>query len=138
MSCICPSSLDSDREIVMITSKSRNVSCIISLGVLLGALSLAVTMGTLAIPNIIHNNAELVNVDYGWPFRFIRQDQSRFPLGGDGPPLPYSSQLSSPWENPTQFLLLPFLADFLFWYAVAALGCWTLYQGLKLMWHMKG
>lgn len=116
----------------MAVPKSRSVLDTIGLVVFLCAVSLVLTVSSLAIPNTIHANAELIEVGYGWPFQFIQQDQSRFPLGGDGPSLPYARRLLSPWENSTRFRPLPFLTDLLFWSVVLALGKWLLHQGLLI------
>lgn len=77
--------------------------------------SVLATTASLFIPNTIHDNAELVDMRYGWPLPFIFQDSSRFQLGGDGPPLPYPRALLSPWEIPTTFSVLPFGGNMILW-----------------------
>lgn len=82
---------------------------------LLLCFSTAAPFASLVTPRIIYDNTQLIDVRYGWPLEFISQDSSRFPLGGDGPSLPYPRKFGSIWELPTDFLLTPFLLNILMW-----------------------
>ena len=44
----------------------------------------------------IYERSDIEHVEFGWPFRFVTQDQSRF-----DPPLPYDMDIA--WEVPTTY-----------------------------------
>jgi hypothetical protein len=96
---------------------SRQVAWLLLVGYL-------VTVGSLAIPNRVDDNAQLVDMHYGWPLPFIVQDQSRFQFGGDGPQLPQSVRVRAPLEDPTTFLAPPFWANVMVWGTLVGVLWW--------------
>jgi len=97
--------------------RSRQVAWLVFVGYL-------VTVGSLALPNRVDDNAQLVDMRYGWPLTFIVQDQSRFQFGGDGPQLPQSVRVRAPLEDPTTFLAPPFWASVVVWSTLVGLLWW--------------
>lgn len=73
-------------------------------------------LASVLFPIPIYNEADLEQVQIGWPLGFVVQDQSRYafmfkePLGYK-PPLRWQTHLSSVWENTTQILWLQLFLD---------------------------
>ena len=99
---------------------------------LLGFLGILFVLGSLFIPVTLDHPAQNVQLRLGLPFKFIIQEQHVGGIGvPDGLQLPYPLRFSSPWENPTQFLWLPFLADVFSVWIILFLVTWTGERFLK-------
>lgn len=74
-----------------------------------------------------------MDVSFGWPSKFVIQDQSRLPIGiPDGPAFPYDANILSPWEYPTSILFGVLLVDLVLW-TLISIGAYVLLQKLSSM-----
>jgi len=75
-------------------------------------ISILFVVSSVLIPVTITERAEFTRVKFGYPLKFIIQDQFTGALGHpEGPSLPYPLTVLSPWENPTQIRWIPLLAN---------------------------
>ncbi len=79
-------------------------------------LSVLFVLASVLFPVPIYSEADLVQVQIGWPLGFVVQNQSGYafmleePLSYK-PPLRWQTHLYSVWENTTQILWLQFFLD---------------------------
>jgi len=75
-------------------------------------LSCALAGLSVFLPVTIHNRTELRQVNLGFPFSFIIQNQGSLPVGyPDYPQFPIRQALLSPWEYMLQVIWWRFLLD---------------------------
>jgi len=78
------------------------------------ALSFVLTRLSAFLPVTIYNLDELSQVNLGFPFSFLIQNQIGVSIGfPDGPSFPVLRTLISPWENPLQIIWWRFILDVL-------------------------
>lgn len=77
--------------------------------IILVASLIIVLITPLVIPTVVDTQDDMANLKFGNPIYFIEQQSIK------GPPkelLPYWTTLESPWETPTRFLVVNFLASY--------------------------
>lgn len=83
------------------------------------------------LPVTIHNRSELKQVDLGFPFSYIVQNQSALPVGyPDGPSFPIRQTLISPWEYPLKIIWWRFFLNI----AIILIALSMIYFATKILW----
>lgn len=83
------------------------------------------------LPVTIHNRSELKQVNLGFPFSYIIQNQSALPVGyPDGPSFPIHQTLISPWEYPLKIIWWRFFFNI----AAISIALSLIYFATKILW----
>ena len=75
---------------------------------LIGSVSLIIVIGTLLIPQTVHDKGDMGAMEFGYPIAFVTQDLTHY-----DPPFPWKYSFSSLWENPSDISWFNFLFSYL-------------------------
>ncbi|MCS7285681.1 MAG: hypothetical protein RMK30_02275 [Anaerolineae bacterium] len=101
----------------------------IGVHLILVCLSICLVAASLWFPATVHDRSEMKSVQYGYPFRFLTQDVSRY----DPPGFPWQYRVMSPWENPTKLKPLAFLGSIIIVLASLELAVIAVKRAIRIL-----